>query len=313
MTILISSTGESPERWRDALAEQLPDEAFVLSPDEGEASHIDYAVVWRQPQGVLSRLPGLKAIFSLGAGVDHVLSDPTLPDVPVVRIVAEDLTNRMSEYVVWRVLDHMRQGRLYREQQEAALWRDRSQPAAASVSVGVLGLGELGRDAALKLQALGFRVAGWSRTRRTIEGIETHSGPDGLKACLAASDIVVVLLPLTDDTRGLIDDAFLSAMKRQTPLGGPVLVNAGRGGLQSDEAILRALNDGRLMEASLDVFEEEPLPSGSAMWAHPRVFVTPHVAASSDPAALSALIARQILRHRAGESLVGVVDRSAGY
>ena len=313
MTILISSTGESPERWRDALAAQLPDDTFALSPDEGEASGIDYAVVWRQPQGVLSRLPALKAIFSLGAGVDHVLSDPTLPDVPVVRIVAEDLTNRMSEYVVWRVLDHMRQGRLYREQQEATLWRERSQPAAASVSVGILGLGELGRDAGRKLQALGFSVRGWSRTQRTLDGIETHSGPDGLAACLAASDIVVVLLPLTDETRGLIDDGFLSALKAQTPLGGPVLINAGRGGLQSDEAILRALNDGRLMEASLDVFEEEPLPTASVLWAHPRVFVTPHVAASSDPTALSVLIARQILRHRAGESLVGIVDRTAGY
>lgn len=313
MAILISSTGEPPERWRDALAAQLPDEAFVLSPEEGEASAIDYAVVWRQPQGVLSRLPGLKAIFSLGAGVDHVLSDPTLPDVPVVRIVAEDLTNRMSEYVVWRVLDHMRQGRLYREQQAASLWQERSQTAAASVSVGILGLGELGRDAAHKLRALGFRLLGWSRTKRTLDGVETHAGMDGLKACLAASDIIVVLLPLTDETRGLIDDDFLSALKRQTPLGGPVLINAGRGGLQSDEAILRALNDGRLMEASLDVFEDEPLPSASAIWGHPRVFLTPHVAASSDPAALSMLIARQIRRHRAGESLVGVVDRSAGY
>lgn len=313
MTILISSTGESPELWRDALATRLPDETIVLSPDEDEASRIDYAVVWQQPRGVLSRLPALKAIFSLGAGVDHVLSDPTLPDVPVVRIVAEDLTNRMSEYVVWRVLDHMRQGRLYREQQAAALWRDRSQPAAASVSVGILGLGELGRDAGRKLGALGFKVLGWSRTQRTLDGIETHSGRDGLMACLGACDIVVVLLPLTGETRGLIDDSFLSALKQRTPLGGPVLINAGRGGLQSDDAILRALNDGRLMEASLDVFEQEPLPAGSALWAHPRVFVTPHIAASSDPTALSALIARQILRHKAGESLVGVVDRSAGY
>ena len=141
-----------------------------------------------------------------------------------------------------------------------------------------------------------------------LAGTAVLYGAEALKAL--ALDL---LLPLTGETRGLIDDSFLSALKQRTPLGGPVLINAGRGGLQSDDAILRALNDGRLMEASLDVFEQEPLPASSALWAHPRVFVTPHIAASSDPTALSALIARQILRHKAGESLVGVVDRSAGY
>lgn len=177
MTILISSTGESPELWRDALATRLPDETIVLSPDEDEASRIDYAVVWQQPRGVLSRLPALKAIFSLGAGVDHVLSDPTLPDVPVVRIVAEDLTNRMSEYVVWRVLDHMRQGRLYREQQAAALWRDRSQPAAASVSVGILASANSGATPA----------ASWGRSASRCWAGAARSAPSMASKPIAAA------------------------------------------------------------------------------------------------------------------------------
>lgn len=313
MTILVATSGASAPTWRSALASRLPQDAVVTALEPGQDATVDYAVVWHQEPGLLNALPELKAVFSLGAGVDHVLSDPTLPDVPILRIVSDDLTGRMSEYIVWRVLDHLRKGRAYRDLEAAARWEDLPQPAAHALRVGILGLGELGRDAAAKLRVLGFKVSGWSRTPRRLEGVEVHSGRDGLAACLAQSDIVVVLLPLTDETRGLIDAAFLSGMKRQTPLGGPVLINAGRGGLQKDADILAALESGLLMEASLDVFEEEPLPPTSPLWRHPRCFVTPHIAAASDPDVLSALIADQITRHRAGGALTGLVDRSAGY
>ncbi len=313
MTILLSVTGFEPTRWMRALKEHLPETEIVLRPERADDPAIRYAVVWKQPPGVLSELPNLSAIFSLGAGVDHILADRTVPDAPIVRVVAEDLTSRMSEYVVWRVLDHFRKGSTYRAQQAAGLWNEHRQPAAGDVTVGILGLGELGRDAAAKLRTIGFKVAGWSRTERRIEGITTFHGAEGLAECLAVSDILVVLLPLTPQTRGLIDDDFLSRLKTETPLGRPVLINAGRGGLQLDSAILRALNDGRLMEASLDVFEREPLPRDSALWRHPQVFVTPHAAASSDPAALAPLIARQIAAHERGEPLENVVDRQAGY
>ncbi|WP_182086124.1 glyoxylate/hydroxypyruvate reductase A [Aureimonas sp. ME7] len=297
----------------EALLAAAPKETVVLRPASAADESIDYAVVWKQPPGVLSNLPNLRAVFSLGAGVDHILQDKTLPDVPIARIVADDLTARMSEYVVWRVLDHQRRGMTYRAQQGARIWNERRQPAAGEIEVGILGLGELGRDAAGKLRMLGFRVSGWSRRKRRIEGVECFHGEDGLETVLRRSDILVVLLPLTAETRGFIDDALLSRLKRETPLGTPVLINAGRGGLQKDSAILRALNDGRLMEASLDVFEREPLPSNSPLWRHPRVFVTPHAAASSDPKALAPIIMRQIAAHRRGEALSGVVDRQAGY
>ncbi|WP_019996101.1 2-hydroxyacid dehydrogenase [Aureimonas ureilytica] len=313
MSILLSVTGFDPTRWQDAMLAAAPGETITLRPAQAADPAIRYAVVWKQPPGVLEALPNLKAVFSLGAGVDHILADRTVPDVPIVRIVADDLTARMSEYVVWRVLDHHRRGMVYRAQQAARLWNERRQPAAADIQVGILGLGELGRDAAEKLRLLGFKVAGWSRREKQVEGVETFHGEDGLGAILSKSDILVVLLPLTADTRGLIDDAFLSRLKRETPLGTPVLINAGRGGLQVDSAILRALNDNRLMEASLDVFEREPLSPDSALWRHPRVFVTPHAAASSDPEALAPIIVRQIAAHRRGEPLVNLVDRSAGY
>ncbi|WP_062222917.1 2-hydroxyacid dehydrogenase [Aureimonas sp. D3] len=313
MTLLLSVTGFDPTRWHDAMLKAAPGETIVLRPETAGDPSIRYAVVWKQPPGVLEGLPNLQAVFSLGAGVDHILADRTVPDVPIVRIVADDLTARMSEYVVWRVLDHHRRGMVYRAQQAARLWNERRQPAAGDVQVGILGLGELGRDAAEKLRLLGFKVSGWSRRERQVEGVTTFHGEEGLGAILAQSDILVVLLPLTSETRGLIDDAFLSRLKRETPLGTPVLINAGRGGLQVDSAILRALNDNRLMEASLDVFEREPLAADSPLWRHPRVFVTPHAAASSDPEALAPIIMRQIAAHRRGEALTNIVDRSAGY
>lgn len=314
MTILLSVTGFEPTRWLRALKQHLPQESVVTRPERADDPAIDYAIVWKQPPGVLADLPNLKAIFSLGAGVDHILADRTVPpELPIVRIVAPDLTSRMSEYVLWRVLDHFRKGMTYRSQQSRRLWNERLQPSAGEVTVGILGLGELGRDAARKLNLVGFQIAGWSRRPKNLPGVETFHGTDGLKACLSVSDIIVVLLPLTPDTRGLIDDDFLSHLKGETPLGRPVLINAGRGRLQSDSAILRALNDGRLMEASLDVFEREPLPRESALWRHPQVFITPHAAASSEPEALVPLMALQVEAHRRGEALTNLVDRNAGY
>ncbi|MEX6508793.1 2-hydroxyacid dehydrogenase [Jiella sp. M17.18] len=313
MSILLSVTGFDPQRWYEALKAADPSHTIVLQPGRADDPSIDYAVVWKQPPGILSALPNLKAIFSLGAGVDHILADRSLPDVPIARIVADDLTARMSEYVVWRVLDHFRRGRAYRQQQAQRIWHERMQPAAREVTVGIMGFGALGQDAAEKLRTLGFQVAGWSRSGRTAPGVATYSGSDGLSPFLAASDILVVLLPLTAETRGIIDADLLSKLKRQTPLGGPVLINAGRGALQDEVAILDALDRDILMEASLDVFTVEPLPAASPLWAHPKVFVTPHAAAVSDPEQLAPLVMQQIAAHQRGEPLKHLVDRASGY
>lgn len=313
MTILLSVTGFDPSRWWQALHDAAPERKIVLDASEAGTEPIDYAVVWKQPPGLLTTLPGLKAIFSLGAGVDHILTDRELPDVPIVRIVADDLKERMSEYVVWRVLDHFRRGRAYRQQQAQKIWHERMQPAAREITVGIMGLGVLGIDAAEKLKVLGFRVAGWSRSEKSVAGVETFAGEAGLPTFLAATDILVVLLPLTADTRGIIGAELIARLKRDTPLGGPVLINAGRGGLQDETAILAALDDNQLMEASLDVFTVEPLPAESRLWSHPKVFVTPHAAALSDPDALAPIIMRQIAAHQRGEPLQNVVDRQAGY
>lgn len=309
--ILLSMTGMHPKRWYELLAEERD---VVLEPDGREDPSIEYAVVWKQPHGILKRLPNLKAIFSVGAGVDHILSDPGLPpNVPIVRVVADNLTQHMVEYVSWRVLDHHRQGMAYRAQQRDKVWYEPPQPPANAVSVGLMGLGALGRAAAEALLALGFRVNGWRRREERMDGVTTFHGDDGLTPFLAATDILVVLLPLTAATKGIIDHALLSRLRRYGPLGGPCLINAGRGALHRETDILRALDDGVLKEASLDVFEREPLDPASPLWSHPRVFVTPHAAATSDPTQLVPPMLTQMAAFERGEPLQNLVDREAGY
>lgn len=312
--ILLSVTGWDPHVWVRELQKHNPGREVVLESDGAEDPSIRYAVVWKQPEGLLSSLPNLRAIFSLGAGVDHIFKDTTLPDVPIVRIVSPDLTARMSEYVVWQVLDHHRYGPHYRSRQRARIWNEiHTQPSADEITVGVMGLGELGRDAARKLATLGFKVSGWSRREQNVGGVTCFAGSEGFDAFLASADIFVVLLPLTDATRGILDLPTFRRMTKRGPLGAPVLINAGRGGLQIESDILAAFDEGLLTAASLDVFETEPLPAESPLWDHPRVTITPHVAAASSPSKLAGPIVEQMKACDRGEPLTNLVDRAAGY
>ena len=313
MTLLLAITGWKPEVWAERFREEAAGRDVTLWPEVGDPAAVRYAAVWKPPQGLLGSFPNLKVIFNLGAGVDALLADPTLPDVPVVRIVDPDLTQRMTEYVVLHVLLHHRQQRTYDAQQREARWHPVWQPAAAEVRVGILGLGVLGLDAAEKLASLGFRVAGWSRSAKAVPDLETFAGSDGLGPFLARTDILVCLLPLTPETRGILNRDLFAKLARDGALGGPVLINAGRGGLQVEADILQALDSGVLEAATLDVFETEPLPPTSPLWSHPRVVVTPHVAADSDPRTLVRNVLRQIARHEAGLPLENVVDRGRGY
>ncbi|MEZ5841251.1 MAG: glyoxylate/hydroxypyruvate reductase A [Hyphomicrobiales bacterium] len=313
MSLLVAITGWEAEVWHRRFRELAPDREVFLHTGPYPAERIRYACAWKAPHGLLKTLPNLEAIFSLGAGVDHLIADPDLPDVPIVRIVDPDLTGRMSEYVVLHVLMHHRRQRLYDTQQRARVWREHRQPAAREVRVGIMGLGVLGRDAAEKLAHLGFDVAGWSRNAKTVPGIVSFSGEAELDAFLERTDILVVLLPLTDGTRGILDRDLFERLAKDGELGGPILINAGRGGLQVEEDILAALDDHTLAAATLDVFEREPLAPSSRLWTHPKVTVTPHNAAVSQPQALTRYILQQIARHEGGAAFENVVDRGAGY
>jgi len=304
----------SPQRWKarfDGVCEGRP---VLLLPDASfDPAEVHYAAVWKPRPGELAAFPNLRIIFNLGAGVDALMADRSLPEVPLVRVAVTDLTARMTEYVVLHVLMHHRQEPYLRQSQREKRWAPKLQWAAGAISVGVMGLGALGADAADALKRLGFRVAGWSRSPRAIDGIDCFHGAQQFDAFLRRTDILVCLLPLTPETRHVLNRALFEKLNRKSPLGAPVLINAGRGGLQNEADILQCLDDGTLGGASLDVYATEPLPVDSPFWIHPKVVLTPHNAADTDADEISKYVARQIARFEAGGALENVVDRNRGY
>jgi glyoxylate/hydroxypyruvate reductase len=314
MAIALVITVWRPDPWAAAVRKLAPGRDVRVHPGSlGDPGEIDYALVWKPEPGVLGTFPNLKAIFALGAGVDYLFKDPALPDVPIVRVADPDMTMRMSEYVVLHVLMHHRQQRRLDELQAQSVWKPLVQWPASAVRVGVMGLGVLGADAARKLSVMGFQVAGWSRSRKEIEGVPCHAGEAELGAFLARTDILVNLLPLTPATRGIIDRKLIGRLAKDGPLGRPVLINAGRGEQQVAGDILAALDAGELAGATLDVFETEPLPPDSPLWRHPEVTVTPHMAADSDPETICRYVLGQIDRIERGLPPENVVDRTRGY
>jgi glyoxylate/hydroxypyruvate reductase A len=304
----------SPERWKRRFEDVCADRPVALLPNATlDPAEVHYAAVWKPVPGELAAFPNLRVIFNLGAGVDALMADSSLPDVPLVRVAVADLTARMTEYVVLHVLMHHRQELYLRASQREKRWEPKSQWPAGAISVGIMGLGTLGAHAAQALADLGFRVAGWSRSERRIDGVDCFHGEAGLDAFLRRSNILVCLLPLTPGTRHILNRNLFAKLDRTSPMGAPVLINAGRGGLQNEADILQCLDDGTLGAASLDVYATEPLPADSRFWTHPKVVLTPHNAADTDPDEISKYVARQIERFEAGGALDNVVDRKRGY
>ncbi|MFN5487465.1 MAG: 2-hydroxyacid dehydrogenase [Bradyrhizobium sp.] len=316
LALLINGGSEnwSSARWKARFDAVCPDRPVVLLPDGAlDPAEVHYAAVWKPKPGELAAFKNLRVIFNLGAGVDALMADRSLPDVPLVRVAVSDLTGRMTEYVVLHVLMHHRQEPYLRESQRLKRWAPDYQWAANAITVGVMGLGTLGAAAAQALRALGFRVVGWSRSEKRIDGIACYHGADGLDAFRRATNSLVCLLPLTPDTRHVLNRDAFAKLNRNSPLGAPVIINAGRGGLQNEADILRALDDGTLGAASLDVYETEPLPQDSPFWSHPKVVLTPHNAADTDADDISKYVAAQIARFEQNGELENVVDRKRGY
>ena len=295
MTLLFKSDLGRYDLWVPALKRHLEGREIRLWPDLGEVQDIEYALVWDPPPGLLASLPNLKAIFSVGAGVDHIAADPERPKhLPVIRMVEEGLTAGMTEYVVMQVLYHHRDMLAYRHQAAEKIWREIPAVPAHQRRIGILGLGVLGQDAARMLVRFGFDVAGWSRTPKEIEGVTCFHGPEGLDQMLARTDILVCLLPLTPATRGSLNGELFAKLPR-----GACLINVGRGGHQVERDLLEALDSGQLREATLDVFEEEPLPADSPLWSHPQVIVTPHIASMTMPETAAKAVGENIKRMEA--------------
>ena len=270
---------------------------------------VDYALLWKPPPRLLQRLGRVKAIFNLGAGIDALVGVDSLPSgVPVVRIEDAGMAEQMSEYVVHAVLRQYREFDAYAEAQRAGLWRPRGRQDKQAFRVGILGIGVLGTAVAAALRPFGFPLAAWSRTRKELAGVQSYAGDAELDAFLARCRILVCMLPLTRETRGLLDRRALS----QLPVGAHV-INVARGGLIVDGDLLALVDQGRLGGATLDVFNDEPLPSAHAFWHHPRFTITPHVSAVTLVEPSVAQIAVKIARLEAGLPITGIVDRKRDY
>lgn len=311
-TLLLHLSDVDEAAWARTYREALPGINVVRQSDAFDPASIDYLFVWKPKPQAFDGLVNLKAVLSLGAGVDALLKHPNLPDRPLVRFIDADLTQRMSDYVVAHVTMHKRLFTRFKRDQAARRWTQIYPPAANETSVGIMGLGELGTDAGGKLSAHGFEVLGWSRSPRTIDGIRTFAGSSQFDAFLNGTDILVCLLPLTPDTTGILNYGVFQKLRRKLD-GGPVIINAARGGHQIETDIIRALQDGTLGAASLDVFQTEPLPADSPLWTLDNAYVTPHIAAISNIDAGVRYFSRIILDHEAGKPLPNVIDRSRGY
>ena len=308
MALLFHSPDEDAAAWRTALLRHEPGLDVRVWPEIGDPAEIDAALVWRAPPGLLASLPNLRLILSLGAGVDAMLADPSLPDLPLCRLVDPSLTRMMGEFVLTLVLKYHRQLDVFAREQRRGRWSFALPPQPWETSVGILGLGELGSHAATVLCHQGFAVRGWSRTRRELDGVASFAGPDELGPFLAESAILVCLLPLTARTRGILDGALLARLPQ-----GARLINLGRGAHLVEQDLIDALDTGHLAHASLDCFADEPLPPAHPFWRHPLIDVTPHVASFALPDSAAAGVVDNLRRLRAGEPLRNLVDRQRGY
>lgn len=311
--LLLHLSDVDEARWAGCLAEALGDYPVVRRGDAYDRADIRYILVWKPQPEAFAGLTGLKAVLSLGAGVDALLGHPSLPDAPIVRFVDADLSQRMSDYVVAHVTMHHRLHTRFRANQQARRWSRFYPPAAGQTGVGIMGMGVLGQDAVSRLRPLGFALRSWSRTPRTIAGVDGFAGTAQFDAFLGGTDILVNLLPLTPDTAGILNTVTFAKLRRGVLEGGPVIVNAARGGHQREADIVAALADGTLGAASLDVFEVEPLPAASVLWDIENCYITPHIAAISNADTGAAYFSTLIRNHEAGKPLVNVVDRARGY
>jgi glyoxylate/hydroxypyruvate reductase len=296
--------------WEKLLSEALgPLDFRPLKGGLGDTDDIEVALAWKPQPGLLASFKNLKMIVSLGMGVDHLLTDPQLPaGATITRIMDDGLIGQMSEYAIHWALRHHRDIDKYAELQHARTWKPLDFIDTIHRRIGIMGLGTIGQDTAQKFAALGFPTAGWSRTAKSLPGIETFHGADGLTNFLGRSDILVAVVPLTRETQGILNARTFAALPK-----GAYLINMARGGHVVDDDLLAALNSGHLSGAVLDVFNTEPLPANHPYWTHPKVRVTPHIAGATNPRTASPGVIENIKRLRAGQPLINTVDPKSGY
>lgn len=308
MHIVYKSEAERGVIWQRWLARHAPDIHLHLWPEVGNPDEVEMLIAWQPPENVMAVFPHLRALLSVGAGADQLNIEALPPDLPVVRMIEPGLTRGMVEYVTFAVLGLHRDMPRYLQQQREARWLPHNAQPASARRVGVMGLGELGQASLNQLVSLGFDCAGWSRTPKEMNGVRCFHGKAQLPSFLARSDILVCLLPLTPETRGLLNQALFAQLPR-----GAALVQAGRGAQLVADDLLAGLERGQLRAAVIDVTDPEPLPAAHPFWHHPAIWLTPHIASQTQNESAVAALLENLRRYQRGETMVGAIDRRRGY
>lgn len=306
--LIFYSEFDDPKAWKKTLIEELPDLDFHTDPNAVDPATVHYALAWKPPAGFFGRFPNLKLVTNLGAGVDSLVGRDDLPDVPISRLSDTGMVQLMTSYVLFAVIRYARDIQIFERAQRRSEWRYVHPRALSDIRVGVLGLGELGGPAAQALATAGFDIRGWSRSLKDIPGVRCTAGLDTLDALLRETEILVILLPLTEDTRGLINARRLALLP-----AGAKLINASRGAVVDEPALIAALRSGQIAEATLDVFAVEPLPKTHPFWGMENVLITPHLASITVPEAAAREVAESIRRVRSGLPPLHRIDPRRGY
>ncbi len=306
MSVLLICTGRDPQVWVNAIREQQPDIKLYVYPEAHDPQEIKYAVTWKHPKGVFNKYPNLEVIASIGAGVDHIISDPEIPkNTLITRIIDEQLTRDMSTFILSLVLDKMRNISLHHGKKT---WNPLPYQTLNDEKIGIMGLGVLGKAAAQTLSSNGFKVAGWSKSRKQIEGVSTYHGERGLQDFLKSTSILICLLPLTSETECILKKELFEQLPK-----GAYLINVARGEHLVEHDLLEMLDKGQLSGASLDVFRTEPLPEEHPFWKHPKVHITPHIASVTDPKKVVFQLMENYKRMLQRKPLMNVVELKKEY
>ncbi|MDC3360191.1 glyoxylate/hydroxypyruvate reductase A [Candidatus Thioglobus sp.] len=312
MSIVLASTDfwEDMVVWSNGLQKAMPEIDIKVYPDDGDVNEVEFAVVWKHPRGILKKYPNLKAILSLGAGVDHIISDPDLPEgLPIVRLVDKKLTHEMCLHALHWVLHFHSDQYLYRSQQLKRQWIQQSSIQTEDRTIGIMGLGNIGRSIGELLVTQSFNVIGWGANQKSsLTDIKYYFGQDQLSDFLGRTNILINVLPLTSDTTNIITKKELSLLPKDS-----FIINIGRGGIINEDDLLTLLGEGHIKAAALDVFTQEPLPENNSLWDHPSVYITPHIAGQSNPNSAGQTISENIYRIQKGELPYPIYSRTNGY
>ncbi|QYA24222.1 glyoxylate/hydroxypyruvate reductase A [Gramella sp. MT6] len=309
MSVLIVCPGKDPENWVNALKNQHPGMNIYVYPEDHDNEEVEFALTWNHPRGLFKNYPNLRVIASMGAGVDHILSDDALPEgVEITKVVDETLTEDMGDFVLSQVMNHIRGLHHYVKAQKEKKWEKFQYKRPQDTKVGIMGLGVLGNEVADKLHKNYFNVYGWSRTEKSCDHVTSFHGKDQLEDFLHNSEILVCLLPLTEETENILNADLFDMLPE-----GAYVINVARGEHLVEHDLMEMIDNGHLSGASLDVFREEPLPEDHPFWDHPKINITPHIASLTKPESVAGQIAENYDRMKDEEPLKNKVELDKGY